>query len=154
MQIFHARLNPPFQKLVPPPMLNEHAIVRLFITPHAQRERGYSDRGWCPYMYTFVAKKLFESCFSDRLTLLNIHSRTSRRIYRLALPLRTPETLSSLTKSQRLQPWLGAFSIFLPLFQYFGIFFYRYDIQQTQQVGGGQTKFISQKTFLYIYIYI
>ena len=45
----------------------------------------------------FVDKKKFESYFSDRLTFLNIHSRTSRRIYRLAL-LRAPETLSSLSK--------------------------------------------------------
>ena len=41
-------------------------------------------------------KKIFESYFSDRLTFSNIRSRTSRQIYRLALPLRAPETLSSL----------------------------------------------------------
>ena len=45
----------------------------------------------------FVDKKKFESYFSDRLTFLNIHGRTSRRIYRLALPLRTPVTLYSLS---------------------------------------------------------
>ena len=50
---------------------------------------------------------------------------------------------------QRLQPWLGVFSFFLPLFQYFdgnyliaiSVFFkdfYRCDIQQAQKVGGGQ----------------
>ena len=33
--------------------------------------------------------------FSDRLTFSNIRSRTSHRIYRLALPLHAPETLSS-----------------------------------------------------------
>ena len=44
----------------------------------------------------FVNKKIFESYFRDRLTFSNIHSRTSDRIYRLALPLRAPETLSSL----------------------------------------------------------
>ena len=32
--------------------------------------------------------------------LVNVLSRTSRRIYRLALPLRAPETLSSLSKSR------------------------------------------------------
>ena len=46
----------------------------------------------------FVDKKKFESYFSDRLTFSNIHGRTSRRIYRLALPLRTPEKLSSSSK--------------------------------------------------------
>ena len=44
-------------------------------------------------------KKIFESYFRDRLTFSNIRSRTSRQIYRLALPLRAPETLSSLSKS-------------------------------------------------------
>ena len=48
----------------------------------------------------FVDKKKFESYFSDRLTFSNIRGRTSRRIYRLALPLHTPETLSSSSKSR------------------------------------------------------
>ena len=48
----------------------------------------------------FVDEKIFESYFRDRLTFSNIRSRTSRRIDRLALPLRTPETLSSLSKSR------------------------------------------------------
>ena len=48
----------------------------------------------------FVDEKIFESYFSDRLTFSNIRSRTSRRIYRLALPLRAPERLSSLSKSR------------------------------------------------------
>ena len=39
-----------------------------------------------------------ESYFSDRFTFSNIRGRTSRRIYRLALPLLSPETLSSMTK--------------------------------------------------------
>ena len=38
--------------------------------------------------------------FSDQLTFSNIRSRTSRRIYKLALPLRAPEMLSSLSKSK------------------------------------------------------
>ena len=46
------------------------------------------------------SKKIFESYFRDRLTFSNIDSRTSRRIYRLALLLRAPETLSSLSKSR------------------------------------------------------
>ena len=41
----------------------------------------------------FVDKK-FESYFSDRLIFSNIRGRTSHRIYRPALPLLSPETLS------------------------------------------------------------
>ena len=37
---------------------------------------------------------------SDRRTFSNIRSGTSRRIYRLALPLHTPETLSLSSKSR------------------------------------------------------
>ena len=48
----------------------------------------------------FVDKKKFESYFSDRLTFSNIHGGTSRQIYRLALPLLSPETLSSASKSR------------------------------------------------------
>ena len=44
-------------------------------------------------MFVVQKKKQFES-------YTHIRSRTSRRIYRLALPLRTPETLSSLSKSR------------------------------------------------------
>ena len=39
-----------------------------------------------------------ELCSSNRLTISNIRGRTSRRIYRLALPLLSLETLSSLSK--------------------------------------------------------
>ena len=46
------------------------------------------------------SKKIFESYFRDRLTFSNVNSRTSRRIYRLALLLRAPERLSSLSKSR------------------------------------------------------
>ena len=52
------------------------------------------------YIYMFVDEKIFESYFRDRLTFSNIDSRTSRRIYRLALLLRAPETHSSLSKSR------------------------------------------------------
>ena len=52
------------------------------------------------YIYMSVVEKIFESYFRDRLTFSNVDSRTSRRIYRLALLLRTPETLSSLSKSR------------------------------------------------------
>ena len=57
------------------------------------------DRGVHIYICLW-SKKIFESYFRDRLTFSNIDSRTSRRIYRLALLLRTPETLSSLRKSR------------------------------------------------------
>ena len=71
----------------------------MVITPHAQRERGkVIDRG--VHIYMSVVEKKFESYFRDRLTFSNIDSRTSRRIYRLALLLRAPETLSSLSKSR------------------------------------------------------
>ena len=39
----------------------------------------------------FVDGKIFESYFSDRHTFSNIRSRTSCRIYKLALPLRAPK---------------------------------------------------------------
>ena len=50
-------------------------------------------------VHMFVDEKKFESYFSDRLTFSNIRSRTTRRIYRLAVPLRAPEMLCSLSKS-------------------------------------------------------
>ena len=59
----------------------------------------------------FVEEKIFESYFRDRLTFSNSRSRTSRRIYRLALPLRAPETLSSLSKSR-----ISIFNAHLTLF--------------------------------------
>ena len=69
-----------------------------FIIPHAQRERGKMiGRGVHIYLWS---KKKFESYFRDRLTFSNVDSRTSRRIYRLALLLRAPKTLSSLSKSR------------------------------------------------------
>ena len=80
----------------------------LIITPHAQRERGkVIGRGvhiyiyiYILYIYMSVVEKKFESYFRDRLTFSNVDSRTSRRIYRLALLLRALETLSSLSKSR------------------------------------------------------
>ena len=44
----------------------------------------------CLYMYACGQKKI-ESHFSDRLKISNIRGRTSRQIYRLALPLLSPE---------------------------------------------------------------
>ena len=77
-------------------------LFRLIITPHAQRERG-KVIGCDVHIYIYIClwmKKIFESYFRDRLTFSNIRSRTSRRIYRLALPLCALEMLSSLSKSR------------------------------------------------------
>ena len=69
------------------------------VTPHAQRERGkVINRG--VHIYVCGQKKNLNRTLRDRLTFSNVDSRTSRRIYRLALLLRAPETLSSLSKSR------------------------------------------------------
>ena len=71
------------------------------ITPHAQRERGQSDRVGVHIYYTLCLwTKKIESYFSDRLNFSNIQGGTSRRICRLALPLLSLETLSSSSKSR------------------------------------------------------
>ena len=59
----------------------------------------------------FVDEKKIESYFSDRLTLSNICSRTSRQIYRLALLLCAPEMFSSLINSR-----ISIFNVHLTLF--------------------------------------
>ena len=51
------------------------------------------------YIYRYVCGQKNESYFSDQLTFSNIRGRISRRIYRPALPLHSPETLSSSNKS-------------------------------------------------------
>ena len=86
--------------------INSIIEISFVITPHVQRERGkVIGRGVHIYIYIYIyiclwSKKKIESYFRDRLTFSNIDSRTSRRIYRLALLLRAPETLSSLSKSR------------------------------------------------------
>ena len=79
-------------------------LMNIVITPHAQRERGkVIDRGVHIYIYILymsVVEKNLNRTFRDRLTFSNVDSRTSRQIYRLALLLRAPETLSSLSKSR------------------------------------------------------
>ena len=75
----------------------------MVFTPHAQRERGkVIGRG--VHIHTYIiclcSKKKFELYFRDRLTFSNVDSRTSHPIDRLALLLRAPETLSSLSKSR------------------------------------------------------
>ena len=51
-------------------------------------------------IYICLWTKKIESYFSDQLTFSNIRGRTFRQIYRLALPLISPETLSSSSKSR------------------------------------------------------
>ena len=51
------------------------------------------------YVCSWKEKKI-ESYFSDRLTISNICGRTSRRIYRLALPLLSPDMLYSSSNSR------------------------------------------------------
>ena len=64
------------------------------------RTRSASGVKWSTvvsiYIYIYmsvVEKKKFESYFRDRLTFSNVDSRTSRRIYRLALLLHAPENV-------------------------------------------------------------
>ena len=79
------------------------SVFRLYCYYPARAAWAWlSDWCWCPYIYVymFVDQKKFESYFSDRLTFSNIHGRTSQRIYRLALWLWDPETLSSSSKSR------------------------------------------------------
>ena len=67
-----------------------HGFQVYFVTPHAHARAGGYVIGAGVHM--FADKNKFESYFSDRLTFSNIHSRTSRRIHRLALPLRRLQT--------------------------------------------------------------
>ena len=89
-------------------------MIIIIITPHAQCERG-KVIGCGVHIYILYiclwTKKKFESYFGDRLTFSNIRSRTSCRIYRLALPLCATETLSSLSKSR-----ISIFNAHLTLF--------------------------------------
>ena len=79
--------------------VNGYRALRAWvITPHAQHERG-TVMGVGAHIYVCGPKKYFELYISDRLTFSNILGRTSC-IYRLALLLRAPETLSSSSKSR------------------------------------------------------
>ena len=74
----------------------------MVTTAHAQCERGNVIGVGVQYIYIQVHlwTKKIESYFSDRLTFSNILGRTFRQIYRLALPLLSPEMLSSLSESK------------------------------------------------------
>ena len=82
---------------------NNNTSRDLNYPAHVCASRGYmigSGVHICTLYICLWTKHIFESYFRDRLTFSNIRSRTSRRIYRLALSLRAPETLSSLSKNQ------------------------------------------------------
>ena len=64
---------------------------------HACASRGLCGWGWCPCIYMFVVNL---NRLSNQFTLSNICGRTSHRIYRPALPLLSPETLSLSSKSR------------------------------------------------------
>ena len=67
------------------------------IIPHVQHERGkVISVGVCVYICLWTKK--IESYFSNRLTFSNICGKTSRKTYRQALPLLSPEKFSSLSK--------------------------------------------------------
>ena len=62
-------------------------------------------------IYVCGPKKNLESYFSDPLTFSNTRGRTSHQIYRLALPLLSPEMLSSSSK-----PRIFLYNVHLALF--------------------------------------
>ena len=73
----------------------------MFVTLHMQHERGkVVGVGSLIYVCVCLWTIKFDLYFSDRLTFSNIRGRTSRLIYRLALSLHAPETLSSSSKSR------------------------------------------------------
>ena len=77
----------------------------MVITPHAQCEQG-KVIGVGVHIVIYVGiyvlwtTKKIESYFCDQLTVSNLRGRTSRQIYRLTLPLLSPEMLSSSSKSR------------------------------------------------------
>ena len=76
-----------------------HSVSLLYQAPLARGSSALPSVLYYIYICLW-SKKKFESYFRDPLTFSNVDSRTSRRIYRLALLLRAPETLSSLSKSR------------------------------------------------------
>ena len=72
---------------------HSYMFFRLLL-PERASEQGKVIGVGIHYVYVCRPK----SYFSDRLTFSNICGRTSRRIYRLALPLLSREMLSSLSK--------------------------------------------------------
>ena len=84
----------------------------MLVIPHAQRERG-KVIGCGVHIYVCGRKKYLNRTLEidSPFQTFTVHSRTSRRIYRLALPLRAPETLSSKSKSR-----ISIFNAHLTLF--------------------------------------
>ena len=65
--------------------------MHIVYPTHAARAGVYVIKAGVHICICLWTKKNFESYFSDQLTFSNIHGRTSRRIYRLTLPLHTPD---------------------------------------------------------------
>ena len=92
-------------------------IIDILVNQQSHAQAGVMWSGLVSiyiYIYIYIClwtKKIFESYFNDQLTFSNIRNRTSCRIYRLALPLRAPEMLSSLSKSR-----ISIFNAHLTLF--------------------------------------
>ena len=89
-------------------IVHQHTQTIPFYPALSCMSRGLCDRAG---VHIYICFLKIESYFSDRLTFSNIRSRTSCQIYRLALPLRAPETLSSLNKSR-----ISIFNAHLALF--------------------------------------
>ena len=79
-------------------MLDLVVICFSILTQHAHAEQGVMCSGLVSIYCMFVDLKTFESYFTYQLTFSNISGRTSRQIYRLVLPLLSPEMFSSSSK--------------------------------------------------------
>ena len=111
--IYNKNNNLGYRIVVITKLLYSQTITKSWLLPRTHSANGGKviGAGVHIYVYMFVDEKIFESYFSDQLTFSNIRSRTSRRIYKLALPLPAPEMLSSLSKSR-----ISIFNAHLTLF--------------------------------------
>ena len=79
-----------------------HSSATILITPHVQRERG-KVIGVCVHIYIYYIcgqQKILNRTLAIDSPFSNIRGRTSRQIYRIALPLLSPATISSSSKSR------------------------------------------------------
>ena len=77
---------------------NYLSLIPFFVTPHAHAwAGGYVIRAG---VHRHVCGQFLKIVLSNRITFSNICGRTSRRIYRPALPLLSPEMRSSSSKSR------------------------------------------------------
>ena len=83
-------------------MSTTHNLCTPVVTPHAQRERGkVIGRGVHIYIYIYVCgRKKYLNRTLEIDSPFQTFAVGFSSIYRLALPLRAPETLSSLSKSR------------------------------------------------------